>query len=348
MKTFVGPRLRQLRREHGHTQAEMANRLGVSPAYINLMEHNQRSLSVRVLVGLLESYGVDWQDLVSDNDDKIFDDLRRGVADPIFSDKSPDARELRSAIENPPVFTSQFMKLYGEYRMLVENMMRLGHERMPQELLTTSAETVIHDFFRSNSNFFPELEREAAKLNADLGESVDDIYSALKGRLKDRHGILVKLCRVEELGDALRIYTAEDNEVLLSEGLDHINRVFQLAHLLCFLECDDALEKVISRLTDDRESVINRCKVEVANYFAAALLMPYDVFLTFATESDYDIDRMAARFGVSFEQVCHRLTTLQREGNKGIPFFFLRVDKAGNVTKRFNSTAFQIAEYGGS
>ena len=89
MKTFVGPRLRQLRREHGHTQAEMANRLGVSPAYINLMEHNQRSLSVRVLVGLLESYGVDWQDLVSDNDDKIFDDLRRAVADPIFSDKSP-------------------------------------------------------------------------------------------------------------------------------------------------------------------------------------------------------------------------------------------------------------------
>ena len=348
MKTFVGPRLRQLRREHGHTQAEMANRLGVSPAYINLMEHNQRSLSVRVLVGLLESYGVDWQDLVSDNDDKIFDDLRRAVADPIFSDKSPDARELRSAIENTPVFTSQFMKLYGEYRMLVENMMRLGHERMPQELLTTSAETVIHDFFRSNSNFFPELELEAAKLNADLGESVDDIYSVLKGRLKDRHGISVKLCRVEELGDALRIYTAEDNEVLLSEGLDHINRVFQLAHLLCFLECDAALEKVISRLTDDRESVINRCKVELANYFAAALLMPYDVFLTFATESDYDIDRMAARFGVSFEQVCHRLTTLQREGNKGIPFFFLRVDKAGNVTKRFNSTAFQIAEYGGS
>ena len=206
MKTFVGPRLRQLRREHGHTQAEMANRLGVSPAYINLMEHNQRSLSVRVLVGLLESYGVDWQDLVSDNDDKIFDDLRRAVADPIFSDKSPDARELRSAIENTPVFTSQFMKLYGEYRMLVENMMRLGHERMPQELLTTSAETVIHDFFRSNSNFFPELEREAAKLNADLGESVDDIYSALKGRLKDRHGILVKLCRVEELGDLSLIH----------------------------------------------------------------------------------------------------------------------------------------------
>src|SRR3546814_12875696 len=76
--------------------------------------------------------------------------------------------------------------------------------------------------------------------------------------------------------------------------------------------------------------------------------MPYAPFHAAAERTSYDVDRLAAAFGVSFEQVCHRLTTLQREGARGVPFFFLRVDKAGNVTKRFNATSFNIAEYGGA
>ncbi|MEG9862827.1 MAG: short-chain fatty acyl-CoA regulator family protein, partial [Parvularculales bacterium] len=108
------------------------------------------------------------------------------------------------------------------------------------------------------------------------------------------------------------------------------------------------LDKIMSRLPDTRSSVRSRCKIELANYFAASLLMPYEAFITKAVETDYDIDRLATRFSVSFEQACHRLTTLQRDGNEGIPFFFLRVDKAGNVTKRFNATSFQVAEYGGA
>jgi predicted transcriptional regulator len=91
-----------------------------------------------------------------------------------------------------------------------------------------------------------------------------------------------------------------------------------------------------------------RCQVELANYFAAAFLMPYEPFQNAAESTAYDIDRISARFGVSFEQACHRLITLQRPGTQGVPFFFLRVDKAGNVTKRFNSTSFHLAEYGGA
>ena len=88
--------------------------------------------------------------------------------------------------------------------------------------------------------------------------------------------------------------------------------------------------------------------MELANYFAAAYLMPYEDFLAVAEDTRYDIDRLAAAFGVSFEQVCHRMTTLQMDGARGVPFFFLRIDKAGNVTKRFNSTSFHLAEYGGA
>ena len=133
---FVGPRLRQLRREHGHTQAEMATRLGVSPAYINLMEHNQRSLSVRVLVGLLEVYGVDWQDLVQDKDDRVFEDMRAALKDPLFGGESMDLRELRSAVENAPCWPA-IPAAHQEYRTMLENVMKLGNERMPDEMLAS-------------------------------------------------------------------------------------------------------------------------------------------------------------------------------------------------------------------
>ena len=76
--------------------------------------------------------------------------------------------------------------------------------------------------------------------------------------------------------------------------------------------------------------------------------MPYGPFLAEAQASKYDFDHLATRFGVSFEQACHRATTLQREGAQGVPFFFLRIDRAGNVTKRFNATEFHLAEYGGA
>lgn len=76
--------------------------------------------------------------------------------------------------------------------------------------------------------------------------------------------------------------------------------------------------------------------------------MPYGAFLHEAKASKYDFDHLATRFGVSAEQACNRSTTLQRPGAKGVPFFFLRIDKADNVTKRFNATDFHLAEYGGA
>ena len=347
-KTFVGPRLRQLRRDHGHTQADMASRLGVSAAYINLMEHNQRSLSVRVLVGLLESYGVDWQDLVNDVDDKTFDDLRQAMKDPFFGEGQLDPREMRAAIDNAPNLVEYFLKMHGEYRNLLENVMRIGNERMPDELLASSPETVVHDFFRNNSNYFPGLEQAASQLRSALKKESDMTYMALRQRLQKKHGIDVVITSVEDMGEALRVYDEDQKTIQLSEGLDHINKVFQLAHVSCFLEFTEVLDSITDRLSDPRDGVVKRCQVELANYFSAALLMPYDDFVKMAKETRYDIDRLAARFEVSFEQVCHRLTTLQKDGNKGVPFFFLRVDKAGNVSKRFNATTFQIAEFGGA
>ena len=347
-KILIGPRLRQLRREHKQTQAEMAKALGVSAAYINLLENNQRSLSVKMLMALSDAYGVDWRDLLKDESSTLLTDLRNAVQDPVFGGAPPDLQELRAAIDHAPNVVGHFLQLYRSHRTALEKMMRLGSEGMPDNLLASTPETIIHDFFRNHANYFAALEEEAEELRADEPCDTDDVYAMLKARLQRVHGIEVHSAPVEEMSQALRIYDEADAVVHLSEALDHQNRVFQLAHVLCLVELPQVLESLTANSGIRSETGLARCHVELANYFAAAFLMPYEPFHAAAERTNYDVDRLAAAFGVSFEQVCHRLTTLQREGARGVPFFFLRVDKAGNVTKRFNATSFHLAEYGGA
>lgn len=347
-KTFVGPRLRQLRRARKQTQAEMARTLGVSAAYVNLLENNQRSLSVQVLMALSDAYNVDWRDLVKDEASTLLADLRNALQDPVFGANMPDLQELRAAIDHAPRLVEHFLTLYRSHRTALEKIMRRGSEGREDDLLASSPEAIIHDFFRNHRNHFAELEDASEALRAAEPCEADDVYAVLKQRLRRVHGITVRTRSAEDMSQALRVYDQNSGIVDLSEALDHQNRVFQLAHTLCLVELDGILESITADSGITSETGLARCHVELANYFAAAYLMPYQPFLTIAEQTAYDVDRIAAAFGVSFEQVCQRLTTLQREGAAGVPFFFLRVDKAGNVTKRFNSTSFNLAEYGGA
>jgi predicted transcriptional regulator len=176
----------------------------------------------------------------------------------------------------------------------------------------------------------------------------DDAYARVKARLLDKLGLRVRLVPVAEMPETLRQYDEARREVLLSEAMDHPNRLFQLVHVAGLIEHRAVLDELLAQSGIDDPHGLARCRVELANYFAAAVLMPYGPFLSEALASKYDFDHLATRFGVSFEQACHRATTLQRSGAQGVPFFFLRIDKAGNVTKRFNATDFHLAEYGGA
>ena len=325
-KTFVGPNLRKLRREHKQTQAEMAEMLGVSAAYVNLLENNQRSLSVKMLVAVSDAYQVEWRELVNDESSTLLADLRSCVQDPIFGGAVPDLQELRAALDHAPVLVDQFLRLYRNHRATLDRLTRQGSDSVPEDLLVSSPEAIIHDFFRNRKNHFPRLEAAAEALRDDPPCAADDVYGVLKARLSERHRIRLRTLPVEEMSQALRVYNAHASEVLLSEALDHPNRVFQLAHVLCLVELPDLLEAEMADSGIVSETGLARCRVELANYFAAAVLMPYAPFLETAERTNYDVDRIAAAFGVSFEQVCHRLTTLQRQGRKGVPFHMLRVD----------------------
>ena len=346
-KTFVGPQLRQLRRANKQTQAEMAKALGVSPAYVNLLENNQRSLSVQMLMALSDKYAVDWRELVQDPSSNVLAELRSTLQDPIFTE-IPDLQELRAAVDHAPGLVDKFLQIYRTHRTTLDKMLRQGQERMPDDLVASSPESIIHDFFRDHKNHFPELERAAETLRAEQPCAPDDVYAMLKSRLGDRHNVHVRIKPVEGMSEALRIYDRDSSTVTLSQALDYPNRIFQLAHVLCLLEADTIMTLLMSDSGITSPTGLARCRVELANYFAGAVVMPYADILAAAQATKYDVDRIAAAFSVSFEQVCHRLTTLQRKNATGVPFFFLRIDKAGNVTKRFNSTTFTLAEFGGA
>ena len=326
----------------------MARQLGVSPAYVNLLENNQRSLSVQVLMALTEAYGVDMRNLVQDDATRRLGDLRAAVRDPVFPQEPPDIAELRAAIDHSPALVDRFLHLYQSHRTMVQQLAHLPQGESGPSIMRRAPETAIHDYFREHQNHFPALEDAAARLRDRIGGTPDDMYALLKRQLRLAHGLETRVAAIEEMGGILRSFDVEKGVVALSEALDHSNRVFQLAHILGLLETDGLVSELVDESDQDTDAGQARLKVELTNYFAAALLMPYDRFQRLAEESGYDLDRLAAAFGVSSEQVCHRLTTLQRDGARGVPFFFLRLDRAGNVTKRFNATPFTLAEQGGA
>ncbi len=348
-KTFIGPHLRRLRQERGETQGDMAKALGISTSYVHLLEKNDRSVSVPVLLKLFEVYGVDWRELGEDKDVALLSDLRALIQDPLFDGDRPDLAQLRAALVNSPDLVRCFMKQHRSYQTATDQLLTLADtEAGTSPAVLATPESTVHTFFRSHKNHFPTLEAAADQFWGGTPILLDEIYMRLKERLRDRHRLQVRVVPVSDLPYTLREHDEIRHEVLLSEALDHPNRVFQLVHVAGLLEQQPALDELLatSAIRDPRG--IARCRVELANYFAAAVLMPYGPFLAEAERCKYDMDHLATRFGTSFEQACHRSTTLQRSGALGVPFFFLRIDKAGNVTKRFNSTDFHLAEHGGA
>ena len=343
-KTFIGPHLRRLRLERAETQATMAKALGISASYVNLLENNERSVSVQVLLRLFETYGVDWREIAEDDGAGQLADLRAALQDPIFETR-PDLPQLRAALVHAPDLAGAFLRLHRAWQAANDQL--LARNEGDGGTIASSPEAAVHTVFRRHRNHFRDLEEAAERFWAVPVER-DEVYGALKARLRDRSGITVRLVRVEELPGTLRQYDEARREILLSEALDHTNRTFQLVHMCGLLEQRALLDGLVDRsgIADPRG--VARLRVELANYFAAAVLMPYAAFLAEARATKYDLDHIATRFGVSFEQACHRATTLQREGAQGVPFFFMRIDKGGNVTKRFNATDFHLAEYGGA
>lgn len=305
---------------------------------------------MQVLLRLAEVYGIDWRNLLQDGAPTALADLRNAVQDPVFAASKPDLEELRAALDHCPNLARSLLTLHKNHRALTERLLAFtgGDAEAAQRVIGANPETAAHDLFRAHNNHFEVLEDAADSFRQGQEIETGEFYGWLKRQLEHRLGISVQPVPIGAMPNALRFYDQNERRILISDGLDYPNKVFQLAHVAGLLQEREIIDRLIAEAGISGEREEARCRVELANYFAAAVLMPYDALLEEAQATGYDIDHLAARFGVSFEQVCHRLTTLQRSGAKGVPFFFLRIDKAGNVTKRFNATAFHLAQYGGA
>jgi predicted transcriptional regulator len=203
----------------------------------------------------------------------------------------------------------------------------------------------VRDFFNEHANYFPVLEAAAETLTAELSVSPAETNHAIAERLRRRHGISIV---VGPLPGALRRYEPETRRLLVSEMLPRESRGFHLAFQLALLEAREAVDEMVAVAAPSSAEAEALIRVAFLNYVAGSVLMPYTAFLTAARALRHDMDALSARFGVSFEQACNRLCSLQRSGERGVPFFFLRVDPAGNVSKRFSAAGFPFARFGGT
>lgn len=351
-KIFAGPRLKRLRRERQLTQARMAEELDVSPSYLNLMERNQRPLTVQVLLRLTDVYGLDPRDFIESAADQSIGEIEQILADPLFRDTVVPRAEVQDAAEHSPALIGTMTRLYRAYaaaREAGEAGVRAGGDRDRAEpRLGDSPIDRIRGILQEARNHFPELEEAAEAFAADGLPTGVDLFYAVTEHLRASHGIRVRVLPLDVMGDRLRWFDHHRRQLMISEVVDHPGRTFQAAYQLALTEFGTLVSTLAGRLEPRDEPSRKLLRITLANYFAGALMMPYARFHEAAELVGYDVELLGARFGASFEQVAHRLTTLARPNARGIPFFLVRVDIAGNVSKRFSSSRFPFAQSGGT
>jgi len=357
----LGTKVRAKRRGRGLTQAELARRLGISASYLNLIEHNQRPVTAAVLIKLAQEFQMELGEFSADDDQQLAANLLEVFADVVFEEHALNSADVRELAGNSPTIARAILALYEQFRQARESLSELaehsyteqedgsehahpeGGARVRSDVLPTEE---VNDFIQRNMNYFGELEQAAEQLWIDAKLERGARFAGM-ARWLERQGIGVQLSSGDD--KVIRRYDRSLRRISLSEGLPPSTRNFQLAAQIALI----AHHEVLERLTLEQDSLTSPlsrtlARLVLANYFAGAVLMPYEGILRSASSQRYDVELLSNRFGTSFEQVCHRLTTLRRPGAEGVPFHMLRVDIAGNISKRFSASGIRFARFSGA
>ncbi len=348
----IGKRLRAMRWKLGLTQAATAERLGISPSYLNLIEHDRRALTSALLLRIAQTFDVDVRSLAASAAADVVADLQEVFGDPLFDEHAVTTNEVRDLVESHPDVARAVVRLHHAYAnaravaATVSDRVLDGEELGGLDTVRLSSEQV-SDLFQQSGNYFAELEAEAEALRRDEGFETELLFEGLSHHLRRQWGVTVRIRTVEEMGGAVRRYDPEKRTLDVSEVLRRGSRNFQLASQVGLLRCGAILDRLtdVPVLTSPESRALGR--VALASYFAGAVLMPYREFLRAAEALRYDIELLEHRFRASFEQVCHRLTTMQRPGEEGVAFYFVRVDIAGNISKKFGSSGIRFPRFSG-
>lgn len=318
---YAGPAIRRIRKREGLTQAAMAARLGLSPSYLNLLERNLRPLSARVIVQIVDAFDFDPRGLRDDEAIGGIDGLARRLAHERFAEFDIDRQEIADFLSTSPRVAAAFARMFDE--------------QQAAEPAKQSPMAAVRGEIEKWRNHFADLDHRAEELADELRLSRSDIGPALAERLRERHHLTVRILPREVMPDRLRRLDLHARQVQLSESLRLESRNFHLAAQIAQLEFRDAIADIAAGPRFEDSAARALFERHLQSYCAAALVMPYGRFLRACEATGYDPDVLQRRFGASFEQVAHRLTTLQRVGQRGLPFFMVRIDRAGQFSKRF-------------
>lgn len=350
-KLFVGPRFRRLRQQLGLSQTQIAEGLGISPSYVNLIERNQRPVTAQLLLRLAETYDLDLRDLATADEDRFFAELNEVFSDPLFRQIEVPKQELRDLAELCPGVTHALQRLYAAYTEARRGETLVAAQiagRDDSARYEANPIERVRDLIEANRNYFPELEQAAEELRDAVNVGHHELFAALSVRLREKHSVTVRIMPLDVMRETLRRFDRHRRQLLISELVDPAGRAFQLAFQIALIEHTSVLDAIAARGGALDETAKRLYRVTLANYFAAAAMMPYAAFHSAAEGLGYDLAVLGRRFNAGFEHVCHRLTTLQRPNARGVPFFMLRVDTAGNVSKRFSSGTFPFSKFGGT
>ena len=341
-KLYAGVKLRELRGRLNLTQKAFAEKLGVSLPYLNQMENNNRPISTGVVLSLAQEFGFDVTELQSGDEARLISDMREALADPVFTGPELSLPDLRLVASNAPSMARALLELHAAYRQTHERLASLDEALGREDArLQASPWEEVRDFFHYCDNYIDAVDRAAEYFAGQQGATA---MRAAAIRALEARQISVAF----EDTPVIRTYEPTSRRLTISRRATEATQCFQLLLQVALLTKDKLLEATLDLARFQSDEARSIAKVGLANYFAGAAMMPYERFLAAAQETRHDLERLADRFGASLEQVAHRLSTLQRPGAKGIPFFFVRVDPAGTITKRHSATTLQFARYGGA
>jgi len=348
----LGKRIRALRVREGLSQTALAERLGVSTSYLNLIEHDRRPISANLLIRLAQFTDLDLKTFAEGEDQKLVTVLMEVFGDSVFEGKVPSEAETREFVGESPEIARAVLHLHHAFIETRGSAATLAAQVLDRQDLSGidrggMASEQVTDLIQRYRNHFPELESEAERLWKEARLEGEDLFGSMAGYLETKHRVKVEVMKVGEMGSTVRHFDPERRELKISEVLRRGSRNFQLAYQIGLLDGSSVIDRITQEpeLTSDESRAL--CRVALANYFSGAVLMPYDEFLRAAQKERYDLDLLQHRFRANYEQVCHRLTSLQRRGAEGVPFHMVRTDIAGNISKKFSATGVHFPRFGG-
>jgi len=347
----LGPKIKAFRRQMGIQANKLAIQLNISPSYLTLIEGGKRKIDADLLLKICQELKIDISDLTKKSDLNLVNNISELLDDKLFEDLDILGPEVQDLVNTNPKIARALIKLGDNFKKkdheLVNKIEKLSGKIVDNRKNSFPGE-VISDFLQENKNYFSKLEEFADKIFDKVKQNNRTRYIALCNFLKSEYNISVKDIIPEEGKPFSKIYNSKNKELFLSDYLSIETKKLHAAAQIAQEGAGDEINKYLETFNFPSNESKKLTKVALLNYCGAAILMPYKLFHSECKKLKYDLELLQNTFATSFEQVTHRVTCLNDIKLPGVPFHFLRVDVAGNISKRFSLSGIEIPRYGGA